>query len=55
MVQQMTDEELLAHQRNLAAQNDLNHFRIMLKVACLTFVGMFLFGVTGLLILKVLS
>ena len=54
----MTDkelDELLAYQMHLVAKNDLNHFRRMVKIACVVFLGMFLFGVAGLFILKVIS
>lgn len=52
----MTDEELdevLAYQMYLVAKNDRNRFRLRLKIACMISLGMFLFGVAGLFILKV--
>lgn len=48
----MTDEEL--RQRHLDAQNDLNRFESIMNMMLLVFAGTFLFGITGLIILKVI-
>ena len=51
----MTDEELLAHQRYLDAQNELKRFDFTMKMICLICFGMFLFGMVGLLLLRAIS
>lgn len=48
----MTDEELL--QKHLDAQNELNRFTFIMEMIHLIFVGMFLFSLVGLFILKVI-
>ena len=49
----MNDEELT--QKHLDAQNELNRFKFMMEMIHLVCVGMFLFGLAGLFILKVMS
>lgn len=49
----MTEEELL--KKYLDAQDELAHFERMKKMMLSIFVGTFLFGITGIFILKVIS